>query len=218
MSGFTALDRAVVSRFERLCIGAFVGLGCLLLATVAAWWSVAALSLYTNLPLGDPEIARAALGGLLVGFVLDLLFLRRWVDHAYSMPRTIIATLCVAGSAMACAAFMGMPFGNLALGTLGGAYCGRRATIASIPAWKRDRLRKTTSAFTTCVTSTWAVPFAILALKEGMVQGIVTRLLGWSRSTTTGAPGVALMLVVCLVLALLQFLLTGFAFRLASRR
>ena len=207
-----------VSLPERSLIAGSIGLGCLGLATVAAWWTTAALSLYTDLPLGDSEIARAAMVGFAVGLVLNLLFLRRWVDAAYRLPFTVLVPVYLAGSAIACAFFMGMPFGTLALGTLAGAYCGRRAALASAQAHELGRLRRATSTFTTCITTAWAVPFAVLSLREGLVQRILTTLLGWSLATATGGPGVALMLAVCGGLAMAQYLLTSLAYRFASAR
>lgn len=207
-----------VSRLERWCIGSIVGVGCVLFTTVAAWWTIAALSMYTSLPLGEPEIAHGAMGGLVTGVLLDLLFLRRWVDGVYRAPWPVVAPLYLFASALACAFSMGMPFGNLALGTLAGVYSGRRAAVSRASPEETHRLRRATSAFTTLITSMWSVPFAILSLTEGMVQGIVNRLLGWSITTITGAPGVALMLAVCSGLAVMQFVLTGLAFRLAVSR
>lgn len=208
------MTMTVVPRLERWSIGILVGLGCVLLTTVAAWWTVAALSMYTRLALGETEIARAALGGLAVGGLLDALFLRHWVDRFYRLTWVVLVLVYLPASAIACAFLMGMPFGNLALGTLAGAYVGRRAAVSGLSRGRADRLRRATSGFATLITSVWAVPFAMLSLGEGLMQGLLTRLLGWPLVTITGAPGVALMLAVCCVLAAVQFFLTGLAFRL----
>ena len=71
-------------------------------------------------------VITAALTGLLVGIVLDVLFLRRWIRNFYIARLWILAIIYGALCVVAVASFMGLPVGTFALGLLAGGSAGRR--------------------------------------------------------------------------------------------
>ena len=62
----------------------------------------------------------AALTGLLIGIVLDILFLRRWIRNFYLAHLWLLAMVYGALCVMAIASFMGLPVGTFMLGLLAG--------------------------------------------------------------------------------------------------
>ena len=75
-------DNKKMSKLEATIIGLFVGIACPFLGFVAFWWTAALLHLQ-GFPVPEGVIKAAALTGLGLGCLLDVLFLRRWVGKFY---------------------------------------------------------------------------------------------------------------------------------------
>ncbi len=64
------------------------------------------------------------MGGLLAGLLLDLLFLRRWVRKAYSLPVVPFVLVYLFYNVCLLGFFMGVPVVNVLMGLVGGYYVG----------------------------------------------------------------------------------------------
>ncbi len=71
-------------------------------------------------------VIAAAMSGLVVGIVLDLLLLRRWIRRFYTASLWLMAVIYGALCVVAVAFFMGLPVGTFPLKLLAGIYAGRR--------------------------------------------------------------------------------------------
>ena len=79
-----------MSKSERTIVALAVGFACPLLTFVALWWTTATIHLYA-VPLPTEVIIAAALAGLVLGFSLDVIYLRRWVDGFYTANLWLMA-------------------------------------------------------------------------------------------------------------------------------
>jgi hypothetical protein len=172
------------------------------------------------LPVPQNWIGIIAVSGLFLGAVLDLLYLRRWLDRFYSINTKFLILAYLFWSAIAVALLMGLPLVNIVLGIFAGLYIGRKKLYEQTA---RDAFTKTAwkvSLFTALVTGLEALPIGLWGLKEGLVEEISGSVTGLSRWFTTGPAGIAIVIMLCLILMLIQFLCTRtaakFAFELGA--
>ena len=183
---------------------------------VLCWWVAAALTICGLFSIPDSGIAAAALTGLGLGILLDILGLKNWIARFYTLDVRLTMLAYLFWSAASVAFFMGLPFGNIALGTLAGVYIGRKQYHARASRDLFARSARNTSTFTALVTGAEALPIGVLALGEQSVVATL-RAIGLDQSVTTGLIGVGLVGVGCLVLMAVQFWCTRTAAALAFR-
>ncbi len=105
-----------------LILGSF----CPLTLFVLFWWIAGGIANYSRLPISDTAVAISAFAGLLLGIVLDVLCLRTWTAGFYDCGMAVLLALYLLMTAMSTALCMGLPCGNLVLGSGAGLYVGRR--------------------------------------------------------------------------------------------
>ncbi len=104
---------------EALFLATVIGLVPPIVGLLAGWWG--------SLPfVHEASIKYFALGGLLLGLLVDLLVLRRWVRRALDCSPIWPALLYLFYSVGMFGFFMGVPAFNLLLGLPGGYYAGMR--------------------------------------------------------------------------------------------
>lgn len=86
---------------------------------LCGWWGA-----YLYAP--EKLIPFFALGGLTLGLLLDVLFLRRWLQIAYRFHPVILVAIFLFYSVGTFGFFMGVPLFNALLGPWAGFYTGRR--------------------------------------------------------------------------------------------
>ncbi len=102
---------------EKLFLQVMIGLTAPVLGLLTGWWG--------SIPFAsESTIKYFALGGLLAGVFIDILFLRRWVRKAYDLPLTWFALIYLFYSVCVFGFFMGIPVFNLFLGIIAGYYVG----------------------------------------------------------------------------------------------
>ena len=193
-----------MSKLESTLVGLFVGIACPLLTFVVFWWSAALMHMHiSGFPLR--MVIAAALLGLGVGLLLDVLFLRKWVQRFYVANPWLIGIVYLCLCIAAVAFFMGLPIGTLALGIAVGVYAGRkerhvRGNRTSVV----PTLRKT-ALMAASVTTMAALPIGILALNEQDILAMLATLSGLSQADLRGYAGFALVGLLCVLLFLIQY-------------
>ncbi len=193
-----------MNKWESIVIAVLLGIACPWLTFVAMWWAAAIVSMKWHL-LSEPMIAGAALLGLAVGVVLDLVFLRTWVRQFYSTRIGWLAGVYVALSVVAVASFMGLPVGTFVLGIVAGTYAGRRQHHhAAVPTDANRRIRRA-ALFAALITAGAALPVGLLALRERNVLQLLASLLRVEEVTVGGAIGIFVIVVLSALLFVAQY-------------
>ncbi len=194
----------MMSKLELIIIGLFVGIACPLLTFVVFWWSAALL--HMRVPDFPQSIVIAlALTGLSLGLLLDVLFLRRWVQTFYMANIWLMIILYLGLSIVSVAFFMGLPVGTFVLGISAGIYMGRRENhvhsdwINTVPA-----LRKT-ALIAASVTAMAALPIGIFALNEQGILKMLEDVSGLDQTSIRGFAGFTLVGLLCVLLFLIQY-------------
>ena len=200
-----------MSKREVMVVAAGLSVMCPLLTGVAGWWASAALHLAGIGGLTERHVAIIALGGLGVGLLLDVLWLRCWVAAFYSASRVRLAALYLPCSAIALASFMGVPVGLLLCGTLAGVYVGRRAFHGEASADSFVRTRRHAAWFIAAVTGTEALVIGLLVLRERSVVQFLADVLHAEPAAVAGLVGVLVVVALDLVLVAIQFWCTSTA-------
>ena len=200
-----------MSRWEKALVGGIIGAAVPFTLMVIVWWGSASLLMASLLRVTDAQIAAAAWSGLALGVLLDVAFLRKWIGVFYRVDLRLLLPLYLFWTAVATAFFMGLPLGNLLLGTAAGAYAGRRAVNVAIPGPDRWRLVGRISLFTAGVTSVAALGIGLLAAREPYTLAPFRRLLGLDQAAATLTVDLAIVVVAVVLLAAIQFWLTRFS-------
>ncbi len=188
-----------MGRSESILIGIFIGLACPYLAFVACWWTTASFHFYVC-PLPDRVIAATALTGLGLECVLDVIFLRRWVEKFYTASlRWMFVFYCVC-FVVGFASFMGFPVGTVGVGLLAGAYIGRRERLHRANEQQLRTVLSRTALLTSTLTTLAALPIAILGLREPVVGSLFEKCSGLDRHWLDGTLGYVLAGLFCLLL------------------
>ena len=200
-----------MTKSEKTVIGLFLGTMCPFLLFLLCWWLAASISLIQIAEISQDTIKIIAIGGFLTGCILDIFYLRQWVGQFYTFKRGLLSLLYLACSAPALAVFMGLPFGNIILGTLAGVYIGRRAFHEGM---KKESLSKTatrTGLFTAAITGIESMFIGFLGLNERIVQQFVQLIVGLGRSRVHSRIGIGLVIILSLAVMIVQFCCTKLA-------
>jgi hypothetical protein len=209
-----------LSKIEGTVIGVFLAGICPLLTFVACWWT-GVLILWRVPGMSVNVVIAAAISGLVVGIVLDLLLLRKWIRRFYTASLWLMAALYVALCVVAVAFFMGLPVGTFTLGLFAGVYAGRRQHYAVLEGTAAWRSLRQVALFAALMTAGAALVIGLLVLKERSVVELLSKILGCEPSGIQGALGVMVIGLLTLVLFGLQYgcsLGAGWmAFRMGAR-
>ena len=207
-----------MTRTESIAVGFAAGILCPLLLFVLCWWSTAALTMYHVLRIPESGIAVAAFTGMALGITLDVLYLRRWIPRFYRVDVRVMMLVYLCCSVIAVAFFMGLPVGNVVLGTLAGVYIGRREYHATRNEESVSKTVRKASFFTAAVTGAEALPIGLLALNEDWVVEWLQRVTGMDAGAVTGLFGIGVVVVLFAVLMTVQFWCTKTMARIAFGR
>jgi len=144
---------------ERLFLQIMIGLVAPVIFLLAGWWG--------SIPFVPEEsIIFFALGGLLLGIFLDILFLHRWVRKAYSFPVIWFVLIYLFYSICLFGFFMGVPAFNLVMGLVGGYYVGLCMRHANKDKNEVKSIAKRTALFAAFVLAVACAASWILAYRE----------------------------------------------------
>jgi hypothetical protein len=187
-----------MNKLEKKIIGILLGGACVWLCFVAFWWTAAVV--YTHVGGTIRIVISAALSGLLIGIILNVLFLRKWVRNFYVARLWVLAVVYCAFCVLMLASFMGLPIGTFALGLLAGGYAGRRQRYNPSFGVSVHGLKKV-AFFAATMTAGTALPIGFLALREQSTKALFYRILGIS---SWGA-GIVVVCLLCIVLFGMQY-------------
>jgi hypothetical protein len=141
---------------------------------------------------------------------------KKWALRFYDANIWLIIPLFLFWSLAAFAFFMGVPVGNLVLGTLAGAYIGARLARSDAIGDSARSIRNT-SAFLAAVAETAAVGAVAIALIDTSTRSDLSLLLGLKSQPISFPWLVAITTTGCILFTALQYLCSRTAGRLAFR-
>jgi hypothetical protein len=139
---------------------------------LAGWWGSLAIA-------GDgPWIMWCALGGIVLGVILDATVLRRWTLSLFDLSMPALVGVALFYSVGIYGMFMGMPAVNLLVGVAGGYVVGRRAVLHGESADGASVERRRVSAAASVLMALLCCATAWLALSDPYTAGDVRGMLG----------------------------------------
>jgi hypothetical protein len=149
----------MVQKIEKLIIGILVGLIPVVVCFLGGWW----LS-YIFLP--ESWIGPCALGGLLLGILLDVLFLKTGIQRVYSLKPIFWMAAYLFYSVCTFGFFMGVPLFNVMLALPAGFFVGSWLVKTGADLASTKKFAQDTAIFTTAVLLMICIASAAIALND----------------------------------------------------
>jgi len=125
------------------------------------------------------------LSGLLIGGLIDLKFLRGWINRRFNLPIWIIVMIYLAYNVFVYGFFMGFPVFNVFLGLLAGYYFGNRICYNKVGLEKRPKLINQVSIFSGLIMTLVCISSGFLAIYDNGAAGMIQNVLGLSFEVTS---------------------------------
>jgi hypothetical protein len=205
-SGYTTLN-ALLARIERLFLTVIIGLIFPILFGLLGWWG--------SIPLvSEDRIPLYAMGGVLAGVMLDLLFLRRWVLKALSASILWPGAAYLFYSVGVFGFFMGVPVFNLLLGPVWGYFMGMRLRSANADKPAVAKAAHRSALFTSGVLALACLTSLVIAFLDPSLEANIQGMFGLTE--TLERPLIlGLSAIGGVALVLIEFLLTRAAVKFA---
>jgi hypothetical protein len=156
---------------ENAALGITLGAVPVIACFLAGWW--------ISIPfVPEPRIVLCALAGLLLGIVVDVIFLKGWVRRAYSMKPMVWMAVYVFYSIGMLGFFMGVPVFNLILALPAGVFIGRWLARGGADLTRMKKAARHSAVFTTSVLGSVCLASAAIALASPSTASDLERMLG----------------------------------------
>jgi hypothetical protein len=160
---------------ERLFMQVMIGLVPPVFFFLLGWWG--------SLPFAPEEsIKFFALGGLALGLFIDILFMRRWLPKAYSLPVGWFVAFYLFYSIAMFGFFMGVPIFNLILGAVGGYYVGICLRYADKDKGAVERSARRTAFFTAGVLAVACIASWVIASLDASLAANIQGMFNLSKA------------------------------------
>ena len=153
----------------------------------------------------------SALTGLGLGLLLLAARLKHWIARFYAVSSILTVSAYLCWSVIALASLMGLPVGNLVLGSLAGLYIGRKAHHQCIATSLFERQARQVGLFTAAVVGFISTAMGILAIQERETMQVILGLVGLNRLAATETGRVVLVAIAVPALIAIQYWLTRVA-------
>ncbi len=146
-----------MQKIEQAALTVTLGAVPVIACFLAGWW--------LSIPfVPESRIFLFALGGLLVGMAVDVVFLRSWVRHPWSLKPWVWKAVYVFYSIGVLGFFMGVPVFNVLLALPAGLFVGRWLAHTSADAARMQKTARQAAGFTTIVLGFVCLASAAVAL------------------------------------------------------
>lgn len=158
-------------RIENAAIGIVFGAVPVIACFLAGWWM--------SIPLvPESRIFRCALAGLLLGILVDLIFLRSWVRRAYSMKTWVWKAVYLFYSVGVFGFFMGVPVFNVILALPAGVFVGRWLAHSGADGSHMQKAARRVAVFTASVLGLVCIGSGSIALTSRSTASDLRGMLG----------------------------------------
>jgi len=125
------------------------------------------------------------ISGLLIGGLIDLKFLKGWINRRFNLPIWIIALIYIVYNVFVYGFFMGLPVFNAFLGLLAGYYFGNRICFNKVESEKIPKLINQVSIFSGLIMTFVCISSGFLAIYDNGAAGMIQDVLGLSFEITS---------------------------------
>ena len=147
----------VMRKIESAATGIIFGAVPIISGFLAGWW--------ISIPfVPESRIFLCALAGLVLGMIIDMIFLRSWIRHVYSRPPWVWMAVYVFYSIGMFGFFMGVPVFNVMLALPAGVFIGRWLVHIDADATRMQKAAWRTAVFTTSILGLVCILSATIAL------------------------------------------------------
>jgi hypothetical protein len=203
---FSTLD-SMLAGIEKLFLSVIIGLVFPILLGLAGWWS--------SIPfVPEKSILYFALGGFMLGVLVDLIFLRFWTRNAFHFPLIWPALVYLFYSVGMFGFFMGVPVFNLLMGLVGGYFMGMRLRAENAGNEKVEQTARQTGIFTAFVLAVACVAALTIAGLSSSLEGDIRGMFALANPMSKTAI-LALSSVAGIGLVILEYAITLAAVRFA---
>ena len=122
--------------------------------------------------------------GLLIGILIDIRFLKGWINSRFNFPIWIIISIYLVYNVFVYGFFMGLPVFNAFLGLLAGYYFGNRICFYKVESEKHPKLINQVSMFTGLIMTFVCISSGFLAIYDNGAAGMVQDVLGLNYEVT----------------------------------
>ena len=159
-----------MGKIENAVLAVTLGAVPIIASFLLGWWG--------SIPfVPESSIWQFALAGLLLGILVDVLFLRRWLRQAYALKPWVWKALYVFYSIGILGLFMGFPLFNLVLAVPAGLFAGRWLARQPVDLARLQRTVRQAAAFTTVVLAAVCAASGSIALLASSTASDVQRML-----------------------------------------
>ena len=170
MSGKTkkyATLNSMLAGIERLFLMVVIGFMFPILFGLAGWWG--------SIPfVPEKTIIYFALGGFMLGVLVDMVFLRFWTRNALRLPLVWPALVYMFYSAGMLGFFMGVPAFNVVMGPVGGYYMGMRLRANNSQKDEVERTAKLTGLFSALILMIACVAAMVIAFLDPSLEANIS--------------------------------------------
>jgi hypothetical protein len=171
------MTKHTMRNIEKAVIGIVLGVVPVIACFLAGWW--------IGIPLvPESRIVYCALAGLVLGILVDVIFLRSWIRHAYSMKAWVWMTIYVFYSIGLFGFFMGVPVFNVMLALPAGIFVGRRLAYIGADITLLQKTRRQAAVFTASIMGLVCITSASIALASRSTASDLQGMLGFSFQIT----------------------------------
>jgi hypothetical protein len=158
-------------RIENAAIGIVFGAVPIIACFLAGWW--------ISIPLvPESRIWQCALAGLLLGILVDLIFLGGWVRRAYSMRAWVWKAVYLFYSVGMFGFFMGVPVFNVMLALPAGVFVGRWLAHSGADSTHMQRVARQAAVFTASILGLVCIASGSIALASRSTASDLQGMLG----------------------------------------
>jgi len=145
--------------------------------------------------------------GLLIGGLINIKFLKSWINRRFSLPIWIIAMIYIVYNVFVYGFFMGLPVFNTLLGLLAGYYFGNRICFNNVESDKHSKYINKVSIFSGLIMTFVCISSGFLAIYDNGAAGMIQNVLGLGFEVTSSMLWI-IVLIGGLILILTNILLT----------
>ena len=186
---------SMLAGMERLFLMIMIGLVFPILLGLAGWWG--------SLPfVPESAIIYFALGGFMLGALVDMVFLRFWTRNALQMPLIWPMLVYLFYSVGMFGFFMGVPAFNVIMGPIGGYYMGMRLRAKNSDKDEVEKTARQTGLFAALILAVACAASLVIAWLdpslEANIRGMFALTQPLSKATIlaiSGAAGIGLVVL-----------------------